>query len=343
MILSTNICRPKATPTSGTAQGLHDAVTRAMNMDLPIAAWAAEEGVDQDRIRERIYAAGDSLAAEKTEAFGAETMRSVEKQILLQTIDQKWREHLLTLEHLRSVIGFRGYAQRDPLSEYKTEAFQLFENLLDGLRSEVTQKLSQIRPMTEAEQQAMIQQFLAQQTAQKAPQAPVAAEPALACRLWPLAQPLAPWRALTRPTPRPGATRAATTPAPAARASGSRTATASSDMPARAPWPGPQLTAFCRNWPRHDMIGPKRITFRSYRGPSPASYLSPGSTEDFMSSFHRFILNITLLATVIVGSYVKQEYAPLGVATAAPVTQAPTAVREATSVAQSVVFISPNS
>ncbi len=86
--------------------------------------------------------------AEKAAAFGAETMRNIEKQILLQTIDAKWREHLLTLEHLRSVVGFRGYAQRDPLNEYKTESFQLFESMLDGLRDDVTQKLAQIRPMT---------------------------------------------------------------------------------------------------------------------------------------------------------------------------------------------------
>ena len=82
---------------------------------------------------------------------------------MLQTIDIKWREHLLTLEHLRSVVGFRGYAQRDPLNEYKTESFQLFESLLDGLRSDVTQKLSQIRPMTQEEQQAMMQQIVDQQ------------------------------------------------------------------------------------------------------------------------------------------------------------------------------------
>jgi preprotein translocase subunit SecA len=82
---------------------------------------------------------------------------------LLQTIDTKWREHLLTLEHLRSVVGFRGYAQRDPLNEYKTESFQLFESLLDGLRSDVTQKLSQIRPMSQEEQQAMMQQIIDQQ------------------------------------------------------------------------------------------------------------------------------------------------------------------------------------
>jgi preprotein translocase subunit SecA len=90
-------------------------------------------------------------------------MRSIEKQLLLQTIDGKWREHLVTLEHLRSVVGFRGYAQRDPLNEYKNESFQLFEGMLDGLRTEVTQKLGQIRPMTEEEQQAMLAQVQAQQ------------------------------------------------------------------------------------------------------------------------------------------------------------------------------------
>ncbi len=156
---------PKSYPEQWDANGLHEAVTQQMNLDLPIKDWAAEEGVDQDTIRERIYQASDALAAEKVAAFGADTMRQVEKQFLLQTIDGKWREHLVTLEHLRSVVGFRGYAQRDPLSEYKTEAFQLFENLLDGLRVEVTRKLSQIRPISEEEQQAMMQQFLAQQAA----------------------------------------------------------------------------------------------------------------------------------------------------------------------------------
>jgi preprotein translocase subunit SecA len=95
-------------------------------------------------------------------------MRNIEKQILLQTIDAKWREHLLTLEHLRSVVGFRGYAQRDPLYEYKTESFQLFESLLDGLRSDVTQKLAQIRPMSKEEQDAMVAQAMEQQRQAKA-------------------------------------------------------------------------------------------------------------------------------------------------------------------------------
>ncbi|MEM6373449.1 MAG: SEC-C metal-binding domain-containing protein, partial [Pseudomonadota bacterium] len=109
--------------------------------------------------------ASDALMAEKTEAFGPENMRSIEKQLLLQAIDGKWREHLLTLEHLRSVVGFRSYAQRDPLNEYKNEAFQLFETMLDSLRTEVTQKLSMIRPMTDEEREQMLAEIAAQQQA----------------------------------------------------------------------------------------------------------------------------------------------------------------------------------
>ncbi|TNF20033.1 MAG: preprotein translocase subunit SecA, partial [Rhodobacteraceae bacterium] len=85
----------------------------------------------------------------------------------LQTIDAKWREHLLTLEHLRSVVAFRGYAQRDPLNEYKNEAFQLFETMLNTLREEVSQKLAQIRPMTEEEQAELMRQIQEQQAAQQ--------------------------------------------------------------------------------------------------------------------------------------------------------------------------------
>ena len=105
-------------------------------------AWGDEDGVDNEVIYNRITDEVDKMMAEKSVAFGPENMRRIEKQVLLQTIDTKWREHLVTLEHLRSVVGFRGYAQRDPLNEYKTEAFQLFEGLLDGLRVDVTQHLS---------------------------------------------------------------------------------------------------------------------------------------------------------------------------------------------------------
>jgi preprotein translocase subunit SecA len=106
-------------------------------------------------------------------------MRSIEKQLLLQTIDGKWRDHLLRLEHLRSVVGFRGYAQRDPLSEYKTEGFTLFENMLESLRTEVTQRLALIRPISAEEQQAMVEQYIAQQraAAAEAEAQPAAAQP----------------------------------------------------------------------------------------------------------------------------------------------------------------------
>jgi preprotein translocase subunit SecA len=146
-------------------EGLQKALQEKLLIDLPVADWAAEEGADNEVVRERIEAALDAFMAEKEQAFGPETMRKIEKQVLLQTIDAKWREHLLTLEHLRSVVGFRGYAQRDPLNEYKNESFQLFESLLDGLREDVSVKLSQVRPMTEEEQRAMMQQMLEQQQA----------------------------------------------------------------------------------------------------------------------------------------------------------------------------------
>ncbi|PWJ22132.1 preprotein translocase subunit SecA [Jannaschia seohaensis] len=159
---------PKTYAEQWDAEGLYAAVIEVLNLDEPIIAWADEDGVDQDVVRERLYAASDKAMQEKAEAFGADQMRQVEKQVLLQTIDQKWREHLLTLEHLRSVVGFRGYAQRDPLNEYKTESFQLFEGMLDSLRADVTKKLSQIRPLTEEERKAMMEQLIAQQRAAQA-------------------------------------------------------------------------------------------------------------------------------------------------------------------------------
>jgi preprotein translocase subunit SecA len=156
---------PKSYADQWDAESLQADVIAHLGLDLPVVDWAAEEGVDDDVMRERLEEAADKYMGEKADAFGAETMRNVEKQILLKTIDEKWREHLLTLEHLRSVVGMRGYAQRDPLNEYKTEGFQLFERLLDSLRTDVTKKLSQIRPMSKEEQERMIAQFRQQQAA----------------------------------------------------------------------------------------------------------------------------------------------------------------------------------
>jgi len=163
---------PKSYADQWDTEGLRDAVRERLNMDLPVVDWAAEEGVDDEEIIERLDRAGNEMMAAKAAQFGPETMRMIEKQMLLQTIDAKWREHLLTLEHLRSVVGFRSYAQRDPLNEYKTEAFQLFEAMLDGLRADVTQKLSQIRPMTEDEQAALMRDLAQQRAAMEVAVAP---------------------------------------------------------------------------------------------------------------------------------------------------------------------------
>ena len=124
--------------------GLTAAVAQYLNLDLPVADWAKEEGIADQEIEERLLKAGDDEAKAREERFGAELMRRVEKAILLQTLDNLWREHLAQLDHLRSVIGFRGYAQRDPLNEYKTEAFALFEALLNELRRQVTASLMRV-------------------------------------------------------------------------------------------------------------------------------------------------------------------------------------------------------
>ena len=148
-------------------EAMAQACRETLSLNLPIPAWAEEDGVDQDVVIERLEEAADKFMNDKATAFGAEQMRNIEKQVLLQTIDQKWRDHLLKLEHLRSVVAFRGYAQRDPLNEYKSEAFQLFEGLLDGLRQEVTQKLGRIQPLSPEQQAELIRQLQAQAAAQQ--------------------------------------------------------------------------------------------------------------------------------------------------------------------------------
>ena len=110
----------KAYPEQWDSKGLHDEVQGNFNLDLPVTDWAKEEGIADEEVTDRINRAVDEAAAARTARFSPEVMRQVEKAILLQTLDHLWREHLVTLDHLRQVIGFRGYAQRDPLNEYKT-------------------------------------------------------------------------------------------------------------------------------------------------------------------------------------------------------------------------------
>jgi preprotein translocase subunit SecA len=115
---------------------------RVLNLDLPIVDWAAEEGMDETGIRERLTEASAAFMAEKAQKFGPDLMAFVEKSVLLQTFDQVWKEHLLALDHLRQGIGLRAYGQRDPLNEYKREAFALFTALLEDLKERVTTLLA---------------------------------------------------------------------------------------------------------------------------------------------------------------------------------------------------------
>ncbi len=126
------------------AKELAEDVKRILNLDLPIVDWAAEEGIDENGIRERLIEAAEAAAAEKAQTTGVELTNFVEKSILLQTLDQVWKEHLLALDHLRQGIGLRAYGNRDPLNEYKREAFVLFSSLLEDLKERVTLLLSHV-------------------------------------------------------------------------------------------------------------------------------------------------------------------------------------------------------
>lgn len=123
-------------------QALEAECTAILNLTLPITDWAAEEGIADEEILERILDASDKMMAEKAANAGPEVMRRVEKALILQMLDQSWKEHLLALDHLRQGINLRAFGQRDPLNEYKAEAFELFSQMLDSLRETVTRTLS---------------------------------------------------------------------------------------------------------------------------------------------------------------------------------------------------------
>ncbi len=129
---------PKAYAEQWDVEGLTERAKFFLGLDLPIAEWAAEEGISHEDVEKRLLDASEARAAERLALIGEEQMRGIEKNFLLQMIDMQWREHLMHLDHLRQVIGLRGYGQRDPLNEYKTEAFSLFEKLLVDLRQNVT-------------------------------------------------------------------------------------------------------------------------------------------------------------------------------------------------------------
>ncbi|MBO0661954.1 preprotein translocase subunit SecA [Jiella sp. MQZ9-1] len=146
----------KAYPEQWSTEELKLEVEEILNLDLPIPEWAAEEGIDETDVRERIIQAADAAASEKAERFGPEVTTYVQRSIVLQTLDALWREHLVNLDHLRSVIGFRGYAQRDPLNEYKSEAFELFQAMLGNLRERATSQLMRVE-LVQPDEQVMPQ------------------------------------------------------------------------------------------------------------------------------------------------------------------------------------------
>jgi preprotein translocase subunit SecA len=132
---------PKTYAEQWDVEGLDERVRETLSLDLPLSRWAEEEGITPEDIAARIVAAADARWVERERQIGPDQSRSLEKNFLLQTIDLQWREHLMHLDHLRNVIGLRSYGQRDPLNEYKTEAFSLFEKLLADLRQNVTRWL----------------------------------------------------------------------------------------------------------------------------------------------------------------------------------------------------------
>ena len=133
-------------------KGLHEEVLRIFALDLPFADWAKEEGIADEAMRERLVEAVDRKMAEKAANIGPDLMRAIEKSLVLQVLDQNWKEHLLAMDHLRHAIGLRAYGQRDPLNEYKREAFEMFEQMLDRLREQATSMLSHIEVRAEAPQ-----------------------------------------------------------------------------------------------------------------------------------------------------------------------------------------------
>jgi preprotein translocase subunit SecA len=154
--LVTRFIPEKAYAEQWDTKGLMEAVGGIFGLELPIDKWGQEEGIADQEIRERLIAAIDERAVKKAAEIGSDTYRQIEKMVLLQTLDLLWREHLVTLEHLRQVIGFRAYGQRDPLNEYKSEAFVLFEAMLAKLREATTGQLMHVE-LAPPEQQPALQ------------------------------------------------------------------------------------------------------------------------------------------------------------------------------------------
>ena len=144
-------CIPtSAYPEQWETDSLEEEVHRILGLNLPIKDWSKEEGIADEEVRERILAAANDKYAKKEETYTPRVMRMAEKSLLLQIVDQRWRDHLLSLDHLRQAVGLRAYAQKDPLREYQAEAFNLFDHMLNNMRESVTQVLMHIEIRVDA-------------------------------------------------------------------------------------------------------------------------------------------------------------------------------------------------
>ena len=130
-------------------------IQEEINLIVPIKKWHASEDIGREEIIQNVIDETDKGIAKKISEFGIEAIRQIEKQVLLQSVDKSWRDHLLKLDHLRTVVAFRGYAQRDPLNEYKTEAFILFESMLARIRIEVTKFMAFVQIMAPEDQEKL--------------------------------------------------------------------------------------------------------------------------------------------------------------------------------------------
>jgi len=142
---------PKAYAEEWDSEGLEKECHRIFGLHLPVIKWSKEEGIADEEIKERIDQALAQLNKDKLERYGERTMRIVEKKVLLLTLDQLWKDHLLSLDHLRQGIGLRSLGQKDPLNEYKREAFYMFEDMLGQLREVVTTRMSHMEITSEEE------------------------------------------------------------------------------------------------------------------------------------------------------------------------------------------------
>lgn len=141
---------PDAYAEAWDVEGLAEEVRTKLNLDVPIVDWAKEEGIADEEIRERLLTAAEEAYADRVEKNTAPMSRLIEKQVVLQSLDMLWREHLVALDHLRQVIGWRGMAQRDPLNEYKSEALELFRSLMNHWDESVTAQLTRVEVSFEA-------------------------------------------------------------------------------------------------------------------------------------------------------------------------------------------------